>query len=161
MRPIDIHFDKYSTCYLTTTAKITTGIFISLIMFSLLGLAWAIPFPYLKFLGKSNGFFNWASFFIAFCVYGYYKLSPVSSYFVFFILFAFSYGVMQLDLWHKSGGPALWLICVIICIVSFTVQLATFRTANKRFSIIDSVQFILIAPVWLLHFILKRFAVKY
>ena len=160
-RYINACFDKYSPCYSTTAAKITTGIIISLILFSLLGLMWAIPFSYLKFLGKYNGFFNWASFFIALCVYGYYKLSPVLSYFIFFILFAFSYGIMQLDLWHKYGGPALWLICMIIFIVSFTVQVTTFRMENRRYSLTDNLQFILISPVWLLHFVLKRFTVRY
>ena len=161
MRPIDIYFDKYSTCYHTTAAKVVSGIFISLIIFSLLGLTWAIPFPYLKFLGKYNGFFNWASFFIAICVYCYYKLSPVLSYFIFFILFAFSYGIMQLDLWHKSGGPALWQISLIIFIASFAIQSATFRMENKRYSLMDNLQFIAIAPVWLLHFVLRKFGIRY
>ena len=160
-RYINACFDKYSPYYSTTVGKITTGIFISLILFSLLGLAWAIPFPYLKLLGKYNGFFNWASFFIAFCVYGYYKLSPVLSYFVFFILFAFSYGVMQLDLWHKSGGTALWLISLIIFMLAFATQLATFKMQNKKYSLMDNLQFIPIAPVWLLHFVLKKYSVRY
>ena len=160
-RLIEINFNKYATCYPTTAAKIITGIFISLIMFSILGLAWAIPFPFLKFLGRYNGFFNWASFFIALCVYGYYKLSAVLSYFIFFTLFAFNYGIMQFDLWQKSGGPALWLVCLIIFIMSLTIQLATFRTENKNYPLTDNVQFILIAPVWLLHFVLKKFKIRY
>jgi uncharacterized membrane protein YGL010W len=93
-RPVDIYFDKYAESHQHSTNKLIHWICVPLIVFSLLGLFWAIPFPYLKFLGKYNGFLNWASFLIGFSIYYYYKLSPVLSYLMLLILFGFSYGSM-------------------------------------------------------------------
>ena len=90
LRPVDIYFNEYADNLKTTTQKFINGIGFSLMVFSALGMAWAIPFPYLKFLGQYNGFFNWASFLIAISIYYYYKLSPVLSYLILIVFFAFS-----------------------------------------------------------------------
>ena len=127
-----------------------------LIVFSLLGLAWAIPFPYLKFLGVYNGFFNWASFLIAVAVFYYYKILPGLSYAVFFELFVFSYGIMQLDAWHKAGGPALWLISLVIFIPAFALQFANLKIKNTKPSVADGLKFMIISPIWLVHFLFKK-----
>src|SRR5580700_10645698 len=94
-RPVDIYFDKYAESHQTSTNKLIHWICVPLIVFSLLGLVWAIPFPHINFLGRFNGFFNWASFLIAFSVYYYYKLSPVLSYLMLLIVFSFSYGIIE------------------------------------------------------------------
>ncbi len=132
-----------------------------LIVFSLLGLVWAIPFPYLKFLGSYNGFFNWASFLIAFSIYFYYKLSPVLSYLMLLIIFAFCYGIMELDTLQKAGGPALWLVCLVIFVVSWIGQFIGHKIEGKKPSFLDDIKFLLIGPIWLLHFILKKIKLKY
>ncbi|MDN3583710.1 Mpo1-like protein [Mucilaginibacter flavus] len=91
---------------------------VPLLMFSLFGLLWAIPFPQLKFLGAYNGYFNWASFAIAIAIYYYLRISPLISYTILFILLGFSYLILELLSWQALGGPAMWLICVIIFIPS-------------------------------------------
>ena len=67
-RPVDIYFDKYAESHQNPTNKLIHWVCVPLIVFSLLGLVWAIPFPYIKFLGQYNGFVNWASFLIAFSI---------------------------------------------------------------------------------------------
>src|SRR5271170_4764375 len=104
-RTVDIYFDKYAESHQNHTNKTIHWICVPLIVFSILGLVWAIPFPYIKFLGEYNGFFNWASFLIAFSIYYYYKLSPTLSYVMFLVLFAFCYGIIELEGWYRSGGP--------------------------------------------------------
>lgn len=127
-----------------------------LIVFSLLGLAWSIPFPYLKFIGQYNCYFNWASFLIAAAVFYYYKILPGLSYAVFFALFLFSYGVMQLDGWHKTGGPALWLVSLVIFIPAFTLQFVNLKIRNTKPSITDGLKFMIISPLWVIHFLFKK-----
>ncbi len=160
-RPVDIYFDKYAESHQNPTNKSIHWICVPLIVFSLLGLVWAIPFPYIKFLGQYNGFLNWASFFIAFSIYYYYKLSPVLSYLMLIVVFAFSYGIIELDDWQKAGGPALWLVCLVIFVLSWAGQLIGHKIEGKKPSFLDDLKFLLIGPVWLLHFILKKLSIKY
>jgi uncharacterized membrane protein YGL010W len=160
-RPVDVYFDKYAECHQNPTNKTIHWICVPLIVFSLLGLVWAIPFPYLKFLGSYNGFFNWASFLIAFSMYFYYKLSPVLSYFMLLLLFAFCYGIMELDAIQKAGGPSLWLVCLIIFVLSWIGQFIGHKIEGKKPSFLDDIKFLLIGPIWLLHFILKKTKLKY
>ncbi len=155
-QPADALFFKYSESYQTTSQKIIHWACSMLIVFSLLGLAWAIPFPYLKFIGQYNGYFNWASFLIAAAVFYYYKILPGLSYVVFFELFVFSYGIMQLDAWHKAGGPALWLVSIAIFIPAFALQFANLKIKNTKPTIGDGLKFMILSPLWLVHILFKK-----
>jgi len=134
---------------------------VALIVFSLLGLSWAIPFPYIKFLGQYNSFFNWSSFLIAFAIYYYYRLSPVLSYMMLLILFAFTYVISLLAGWHTSGGPALWLLSLVIFVLAWIGQFVGHKIEGKKPSFLDDLKFLLIGPIWLLHFVYKRLNIKY
>jgi uncharacterized membrane protein YGL010W len=160
-RPVDVYFDKYAESHQNPTNKLIHWICVPLIVFSILGLIWAIPFPYIKFMGQYNGLFNWASFLIAFSIYYYYRLSATLSYLMFFVLFAFSFGISQLDGWHKSGGPALWSVCLAIFVLSWVGQFIGHKIEGKKPSFLDDIKFLLIGPIWLLHFILKKFKLRY
>ena len=156
----DAYFNKYELNYQGTFQQIIQGMSIMLILLSLFGLLWSVPFPFLKFLGKYNGYFNWASFLIAVMVFGYYKISPILSYAVLLLLLGFSYMIIDLAAWQTVGGPALWMVSLIILIVSFAVQFGTFKTDQPK-SAKSDISFLLIAPIWLLHFVFKQFGIKY
>ncbi|MDR3696391.1 Mpo1-like protein [Mucilaginibacter sp.] len=160
-RPVDIYFDKYAESHQNPTNKLIHWICVPLIVFSLFGLVWAIPFPHLKFLGQYNGFVNWASFLIAFGCYYYYRLSPVLSYLMVLVLFAFSYGIIEIVGFQKAGGPALWLICLVIFVLAWIGQFIGHKIEGKKPSFFDDLRFLLIGPIWLLHFILKKYSIRY
>jgi len=160
-RDIDILFDKYTASHQKPVNKIINWICVPLVVFGLLGLAWAIPFPYLSFMGKYNGYINWASVLIAFSIYFYLKISPILSYLMLFILFAFSFGIIQLDQWYKTGGPGVGELCIAILIIAFTAQFIGQKIEGKRYSLVNSVKFWFYGPIWLLSLVLKRFNVKY
>lgn len=161
IRLVDVYFAKYAESHHNKTNEAIHFICIPLIVFSLLGLVWSIPFPYLKFLGSYNVVFNWASFLIAFSIYYYLKLSPVLSYIMLLILFGFSYGIIQIEHWHQAGGPALWLVSLIIFFISWIGQFIGHKIEGKKPSFLDDVKFLLIGPIYLLHLILKRLSLKY
>ena len=160
-RPVDVYFDKYAESHQNPSNELIHWVCVPLIVFCLLGLVWAIPFPYIKFLGQYNGFVNWASFLIAGSIYYYYKLSPVLSYMMLLLLFAFSYGIIDLDDWQKAGGPALWRVCLIMFLAAWIGQFIGHKIEGKKPSFLDDLKFLLIGPIWLLHFILIRFKIKY
>jgi len=160
-REIDVLLDQYGTHHQNPTNKMIHWICIPLILFSVLGLMWAIPFPHLDFLGKYNGFLNWASFFIAFSGYYYYRLSPVLTYMMILIVFAMSLLVVQLEKWEIAGGPALWLVCTVIFIAAFIGQFIGSRLEVKKSTFTEDVKFLLIGPIWLLHFICVKTGIRY
>lgn len=149
-------FSKYSQNYETPGQKVLQWVCMLLIVFGLLTISWALPFPYLKFLGNYNGFFNWSSFLIAAAVYYYYKQFPALSFIVFFMFFVFAYGVMQLADLQKSGGPSLLLIGAITFIAGAATQFATLKLKNKKPTFGDWLKFMLIAPVWVPYFLFKK-----
>jgi len=160
-RELDVLLDQYGESHQNPVNKMIHWICVPLILFSLLGLLWSVPFPHLNFLGRYNGFLNWASFLIAFSGYYYYRLSPVLSYMMILIVFALSLLVVQLEKWALAGGPALWLVCAVIFAVAWIGQFIGHRIEGKKPSFLQDVKFLLIGPIWLLHFICVKTGIRY
>ena len=160
-RPVDVLFDKYAESHQDKTNKLIHWICVPLIVFSLLGLVWMIPFPHLAFLGKYATFLNWASFLIAFAVYYYYTLSPVLSFLMLWVIGLMSYFIILLEGWAANGGPAVWLSCLVIFVLAWVGQFIGHKIEGKKPSFLDDVKFLLIGPIWLLHFICKKIGLKY
>lgn len=154
-------FDKYAESHQNSTNELIHWICVPLIVFSLLGLAWSIPFPYLAFLGRYNGFVNWGSFLIAFSVFYYYKLSPIMSYLMLVLIFSMTFFIVLLEKWQHNGGPAVWQVCAIIFVLSWIGQFYGHKIEGKKPSFLDDVKFLLIGPIWLLHFICKKVGLRY
>ena len=161
-RKVDVYFDKYSESHQNHTNEIIHWICVPLIVFSLFGLIWAIPFPYLDFLGRYNGYVNFASFLIAFAIYYYYKLSPVLSYLMLLLMMFFSAGIVSLEKMHNNEGwPQMWQVCLGIFVLSWIGQFIGHKIEGKKPSFFDDLRFLLIGPIWLLHFLLKKAGIKY
>jgi len=161
-RPVDVYFDKYSESHQNHTNEIIHWICVPLIVFSLFGLIWAIPFPYLEFLGRYNGYVNFASFLIAFSIYFYYKLSPVLSYAMLLIIMIFSAGIVILEkLERNAGWPEMWQVCLGIFVLAWIGQFIGHKIEGKKPSFFDDLKFLLIGPIWLLHFLFKKAGIPY
>ncbi|MES3018639.1 MAG: Mpo1-like protein [Bacteroidota bacterium] len=161
-RPVDVYFDKYAESHQNHTNELIHWICVPLIVFSLFGLVWAIPFPKLELLGRYNGYVNWASFLIAFAIYYYYKLSPVLSYVMLLIIMVFSAGIVSLEKAHRlNGWPEMWHVCLIIFVVSWIGQFIGHKIEGKKPSFLDDIKFLLIGPIWLLHFVFKKVGIRY
>ena len=125
---------------------------IPLSLFGLFGLLWALPFPHLGFLGTYNGFFNWASFLLAFMIYFYLRLAPTVSYLILFFLLVCAYGVVQLSAWQVLNGPPLGAICGSLFLVSAT---ALAFTGNRK-TVTDKGKLLLAAPIWEVYTLLNK-----
>ncbi len=160
-RQVDIYFDKYAESHQNHTNETIHWICVPLIVFSLLGLVWCIPFPHIGFLGKYNGFLNWASFLIAFSVYYYFTLSPVLSFLMMWVIGIMAYFIVQLEYWQAAGGPAVWVSCLTIFVLAWVGQFIGHKIEGKKPSFLDDVKFLLIGPIWLLHFVCKKIGLRY
>lgn len=160
-RPVDVLFDKYAESHQNHTNKTIHWICVPLIVFSLLGLVWQIPFPRLAFLGKYVDFFNWASFLIAFAMYYYFTLTPILFFLMIWIISAMSYGIVQIELAFGLASLTAYLIYFSIFILAWVGQFIGHKIEGKKPSFLDDVKFLLIGPIWLLHFICKKVGLKY
>ena len=122
------------------------------IIFSVLGVSWAIPFPHLDFLKNYNGFFNWSSFVIAALIYYYYRLMPTLSFMMFVVLFAFAYGITKMADWQNAGGPSLLVVSAVLFIGAAVLQFSNLKLKGKSASFSDWLKFMIISPLWVLHF---------
>lgn len=155
--PVDKVLSQYSKAHQNPTNKALQWLYVPLITFGLLGLIWAIPFPHLDFLGRYNGFVNWASFVIAFSIYYYYKLSPLLSYGMLLVVFAFSAGIVSLEKLHSNHGwPQLPQVCLIIFILGLFFQFIGYKAEGKIPSFRDNLAFLLTGPMWLIQQLLKK-----
>ena len=133
VRKVDLYFEKYAESHQNMTNEIIHWICVPLIVFSLFGLIRAIPFPYIGFLGKYNGYLNFASFLIAYSIYFYYKLSPVLSYAMLIIMMIFSTGIVSLEKLQKTAGwPEMWQVCLGIFVLSWIGQFIGHKIEGKK-----------------------------
>ncbi|SFH18701.1 Mpo1 family 2-hydroxy fatty acid dioxygenase [Pedobacter insulae] len=160
-RPVDILFDKYAESHQNHTNEVIHWICVPLIVFSLLGLVWQIPFPHLDFLGQYNTFLNWASFVIAFSVYYYFTLSPVLAWLMAGIVGIMSYFIVKIELLYGLGSLTSCLIYVAIFVLAWIGQFIGHKIEGRKPSFLDDVKFLLIGPIWLLHFICKKIGLRY
>jgi hypothetical protein len=141
---IDRQFEQYNQAAGHTPYRYLLYPAIIFFAFGLLAVIWAIPFPQLAFLGRYNGFINWASFLIAGIIYYYLRLSPVVSYVLLLLTFAFSYGIIQLEKWQQAGGPYIWVVGLVLLLLGAIAQLILMRKRTAW------VKILLTGPVWLI-----------
>lgn len=158
MTKLDQLLTEYGVSHQNSTNKLIHWIAVPSIVFSLLGLIWAIPMP--EFM-KEYPYFNWASLVIAFSLYYYYKLSPILAFAMIIVTGVFSYFIVQLEYHEQAGGTPLWLVCTIIFVVAWIFQFIGHKVEGKKPSFLKDVQFLLIGPIWLLHFVFKKMGLPY
>ncbi len=150
------YLDKYGESHQNDTNKLIHWICVPAIMFSLLGLIYAIPFPVERGL-----FTNWAAVFLALALLYYLRLSVPM--FLGFIV------IVGLMLWGNNAiyeavgrdAGQLALISLIIFAVAWVGQFVGHKIEGKKPSFLEDVQFLLIGPAWLLHFIYKKVGIRY
>jgi len=138
-------------------------LFIPVFFFGLLGLIWMIPFPEIGLLKKYGYhiFLNWASIYIAIVIYYYLRLIPLLSYMVLLSIGVMSYLIVQLEYQEMAGGPAVWLVCLVLMLISlFSLWIGT-RIEKNSPSGRQFLSFLLHGPVWLWHLIFKKLNVRH
>jgi uncharacterized membrane protein YGL010W len=160
-RPIERYFHVFDQNHRNKANLIIQYIALPLLLLSVIGLAWSLPFPHLGFLGSYNGYINWASIIIAVLIYYYLKLSPLLSYCMLFVLFGFSYLIIQFEQWHKAGGPPLGLTSVVLLVVALVALIIGQNKEKHQRVLILDFKLLVIGPLWLLYKLLSRFSIRY
>lgn len=156
MKTLDQLLNTYGESHMDATNKLIHWVCVPAIMFSLLALLFAIPF-----LGERTFWTNWALVFLVGAWMYYARLSiPMLLGFV-MIGGLMLWGITGLYAMagYKAGKLALWAL--IIFVIAWIGQFIGHKIEGKKPSFLEDLQFLLIGPAWLMHFIFKKLGIDY
>lgn len=142
--------DRYAESHQNETNVLIHWICVPLIVFSLLGLVWAIPVTHFPFLGKLNGYINFATFLILFATIYYLRLSFKIGLAMIVTICLFSAGIITLERMARlHSWPEMWQVCLLIFVLSWVGQFFGHKIEGKKPSFLEDLQVLLIGPAWL------------
>tara|TARA_B110000444_G_C18663785_1_gene512011 strand:+ start:402 stop:896 length:495 start_codon:yes stop_codon:yes gene_type:complete len=164
MRKIEKLIKEYGESHQNKTNKLIHWFCVPAIFFSIIVLVWCIPLGPLEFV-RINDFkyINWATLSIIFVFIYYLLLSPRLT----FGMFVFSVGCLYLTnlieniMLNGNLKVSLWIIALGIFALSWIVQFLGHKIEGKKPSFLRDIQFLLIGPAWLMHFIYEKLNIKY
>ncbi len=161
MKTVDQWLDEYGESHKNATNKLIHWICIPLIMFSLFGVLRAIPVP--SQFETVGWWLNWSNIVLLLAILFYIRLSlPL---FVGFVFIALGIAIGNEALFNMLGGPGNeWVMVaasVLIFVLAWIGQFIGHNIEGKKPSFFKDLQFLLIGPAWLLHFLLKKVGLPY
>lgn len=159
MRKIDALLNEYGLSHQNGTNKLIHWICVPSIFFSIVGLIYSIPSEMIStWVPFLNGFANWATLILAIVLVYYVSLSPPLALGMFF----FSAVCLALANFLNLEFPGkLWLISIGIFLIAWIFQFWGHKIEGKKPSFLKDIQFLLIGPAWLMHFIYKKIGIAY
>lgn len=158
-RKIDDLLSEYGESHKHETNKTIHWICVPLIFFSIVGLLASIPSEKVQsFLGEGNPYANWAGVVLILVIIYYVSLSITLG--IGMMLFGV-FCLMLANLIVRLNIAPLWLVSLIIFGLAWIGQFYGHKVEGKKPSFLKDVQFLLIGPAWLMHFIYKRLGIPY
>ncbi|NOS90485.1 MAG: DUF962 domain-containing protein [Cyclobacteriaceae bacterium] len=159
MRKIDELLAEYGESHQNATNKMIHWICVPLIFFSVVGLIGSIPTQFLiSVFGQGSWFANWATIILCLTLLYYITLS-VPLAFGMFLFGTLCLFVMR-QLLAMNVAP-LWAISIAIFVLAWIGQFYGHKVEGKKPSFFKDVQFLMIGPAWLMHFIYKKIGIPY
>lgn len=159
MRKIDALLHEYGLSHQNEINKTIHWICVPAIFFSIVGLIFSIPAGPLEMLTPFlNGFANWATLVLLVVLIYYVSISPPLAL---GMLFFSALCLALANLIQLVSPVPLWLLSILIFVVAWVFQFYGHKIEGKKPSFLKDVQFLLIGPAWLMHFIYKRLGLAY
>jgi len=156
MKTLDWLLNKYGESHLNTTNKLIHWICVPSIVFSLVGLLKSIPF-----LVSRDMFLNWAGFVLIGALVYYLRLS-ISMFLGFCVIsFLVLWGNHKIFLAMDRSYGGLALFSILLFTIAWIGQFIGHKIEGKKPSFLEDIQFLLIGPAWLLHFIYTKLGIRY
>jgi uncharacterized membrane protein YGL010W len=149
-------FDAYGVSHQNGTNKLIHWICIPLIIFSLLGMLMSIPLPF----GSFSLFFNFASLFLLLALMFYLRLS-FSLFFGFLVLGSLIIFIdFKIFTLLNFDGATMSLLSLGVFVLAWIGQFIGHKIEGAKPSFFEDLQYLLIGPAWLIHFIYKKVGIK-
>lgn len=158
MRKIDQLLSEYGESHRNETNKAIHWICVPLIFFSIVGLIASIPSGVIRSIVGGNPYANWAGLALVLAMVYYATLSiPLSLGMLVFAALC----LFLIELIVRSTIAPLWMICLGIFVLAWIGQFYGHNVEGKKPSFFKDLQFLLIGPAWLMHFIYKKLGIPY
>lgn len=159
MRKVDELFQEYGSSHQNSTNKLIHWFCVPAIFFSIVGLIFSIPSDplkeYLPFLGS---FANWATVALVIVLIYYLMLSsPLTLGMLFFSALCLAVA----NFIHLMLPGKLWMISLGIFLISWAFQFYGHKIEGKKPTFLKDLQFLLVGPAWLMHFLYKKYGFSY
>lgn len=157
MRKIDVLFSEYAQSHQNSTNKFIHWICVPLIFWSIMGFISIIPTPH--FCLNFYGCISIISI-IAIVVVSifYFRLSWKIALIMIFIMLLFEHLIYAINIHFERKSLIVFLS---VFVITWILQFVGHKIEGKKPSFLKDLQFLLIGPIWLLSFILKKIGVKY
>lgn len=154
MRKIDQLLSEYGESHKNETNKAIHWICVPLIFFSVIGLVASIPAGVIQ---QVSPWLNWATVSLVLILFYYLSLSiPLT-----IGMAIFSFACLYVARAIAFSGTPLWIVSIVIFVLAWIGQFYGHKVEGKKPSFFKDLQFLLIGPAWLMHFIYKRIGIPY
>ncbi|SMO34157.1 Uncharacterized membrane protein YGL010W [Chryseobacterium rhizoplanae] len=157
MRKVDLLFAEYSKSHRNATNKLIHWICVPLIFWTILGFASLIPSPHF-----CASYFRCVSIIslivIAFITFFYIRLSLLIAIVMAVIILIMEHFIYLTNI---SFGKQSWIVYLSVFVITWIFQLIGHKIEGQKPSFLKDLQFLLIGPIWLLGFILKKTGIRY
>ncbi len=157
MKKVDVLLSEYGESHKNGTNKLIHWICVPAIFFVIIGLLWSIPTPE-SFHQFTKIPVNFGTIFLLLALFYYLSLSSSLTLGMIVVAAGIVAGNNYLD---HLGTPPLWLISAVVFVIAWIGQFIGHGIEGKKPSFLKDMQFLLIGPLWLLHFIYKKLSIPY
>ncbi len=148
--------NKYGESHINSTNKLIHWICVPAIMFSLIGLLKSIPF----FVTR-DFFLHWGGLALLAALVYYLRLS-IPMFLGFAVIgLCILWGNHKILAAMDYSYAGLAMFSIILFVVAWIGQFIGHKIEGKKPSFMEDLQFLLIGPAWLLHFLFKKVGLKY
>lgn len=157
MRKIDLLFAEYAESHRNSTNKLIHWICVPLIFWTILGFISLIPSPH--FCAPYFGCISLVSLIAVILVTLFYlRLSLLIGFLMIFAMLLMEHLAYAVNI---HFGNRSWMIFLAVFVITWILQFVGHKIEGKKPSFLKDLQFLLIGPIWLLSFILKKMGIRY
>ena len=164
MRTLQNWLDDYGVSHQNKTNKAIHWVCVPIIFFSVIGLLASIPHEFMKMsLGLNDvvtPYIHFGTLVVLFAMVFYLRLSVVMAVGILVYCILCLFGVAMIE----SAAPFgfnLWQVSLTLFVLAWVVQFIGHKIEGEKPSFIDDIQFLLIGPAWLMHFIFKKAGINF
>ena len=161
MKSADTWFELYGESHQNPTNKAIHWLCVPAILFATIGLFWAIPSPdfFREVLtGRWEPMLNWGSVLIVCALVFYIRLSLTIAVGMLLVSACCLWGNLKL---FEHDPNTLWQVNATLFFVAWIFQFVGHKIEGQKPSFFEDLQFLLVGPAWLLHFIYKKCGLPY
>lgn len=160
MRKIDLLLEEYGASHQNPTNKLIHWICVPLIFLSIVGLIWSIPNGILQnlFPNVSSPYLNWATIVLLITLFYYFSLSKSLFFGMAFVVLTC---LLLINFIEGLQLAPTWMISIIVFVLAWIGQFYGHKVEGKKPSFLKDLQFLMIGPAWLMHFIYKKVGLPY